>query len=199
MPTTEPNIYDNDIDPAFQLSGTALCAIINLLDGTASIWRTCWKSDTYGRCTVAPLVLQLQTSVPRCAISLAQRYLYFRCTEQGAVTASVTACFVVYLIALRPGVSITSNAEMIALNVRVLLVNALSLVHRVAPNPTLFAAVELLEFGALLLSTALAAIPFVKLGSFLFRKKSSKEEDDPYLSKDEVAANVKYEPFVHLL
>ena len=85
------------------------------------------------------------------------------CMTQGSIAAVISCSYVVYLVVLRPAVTPLDNVELITLNVLVVVVNVLSLIHRVTPSDDIRSLTESLDTCSLLLGCLVAVASCLKL------------------------------------
>ena len=85
------------------------------------------------------------------------------CMTQGSIAAVISCSYVVYLVVLRLAVTPLDNVELITLNVLVVVVNVLSLIHRVTPSDDIRSLTESLDTCSLLLGCLVAVASCLKL------------------------------------
>ena len=82
---------------------------------------------------------------------------------QGSIAAIISCSYVAYLVVQRPAVTPLDNVELITLNVLVVVVNILSLIHRVTPSDGIRSMIESLDTCSLLLGCLVALTSCLKL------------------------------------
>ena len=172
-------------------------------------WHRRWKHKSHHwLCDCEPLCRgsrfpwhnSLDLTVTAVMSALQGAYVAGWCEAQGAILVVVSFGYVVYLIVLRPALSPIDNVTMVALNLLVAVVNALTLIHRFKPNHHLFATVELLDVTAMIIGAALTVSPCFKLGvrllhciKCIYKKRGA--IDDVHLSKTKLFNDVHFTSF----